>query len=71
MRSSTSDRPVLRFFGMIADKMYRVCVERNDQTFAMAAITELNRTFNHFLFARYTTDVIFQQINRPVGRMQE
>ena len=47
-----------------------VC-RKNDDTFPMMALMERGRTFRHFAFARYATDVIFQQSNRPVGTMRE
>ena len=47
-----------------------VC-RKNDDTFPIMALVERERTFGHFAFARYTTYVIFQQSNRPVGTMQE
>ena len=37
----------------------------------MAALIERGRTFTPFVFARYATDVIFEQSNGPVGTMQE
>ena len=37
----------------------------------MAAWMARGRNFKHFVSARYATDIIFQTIDRPVGKMQE
>ena len=37
----------------------------------MAKLVEEERTFRNFPYARYATDVTFQQANRPSGNIAE
>lgn len=51
MRGPAFERLVLRFLGIVADEIYRLYVERNDQSFTIAALMERSRTLKHFMFA--------------------
>lgn len=68
---STLERQVTRFLHNISEYIYEKFVKRAEEHWTMRKIRTDARAFAHFDYARYATDVTFQQSNRPSGNMTE
>lgn len=71
IQTTTFQRMIWKYVETVGPEAYRSLVECKDDYFTMNRLRRKQCQFNHFGEARYATDVIFQQSNRPMGRMQE
>lgn len=60
-----------KYVQMIAEKMYELSVQKLGNRYPMCKLIEKNRLFTSYKYARYATDVTFQQSFRPRGSLQE
>ena len=60
---STFERMILRFCSILSPALYDKCVRRTEQTEAYCSLNQKDLTFRYHPYARYATDVCFQQSN--------
>lgn len=70
-KGPTFERMVLRYVNHIVDYFYRVHVEKCEAKMGMKKLVAVQSTFSTFKYARYATDVTFQQSHRPGGSVQD
>ena len=71
LTSSSFERLVTRFMDVIWEYMYEKFCLKNCKQYDMAVLIQDGTVFSAVPCAKYATDVIFQQANRPSGTMQE
>lgn len=71
MKGSSFERMVMKFNDNTSNIFYHTFVEKEKTTLSMAQIVENEKKISTFKYARYATDVIFQQHLRPRGRLEE
>ena len=69
--TATFERTVMTMLNTICDYVYARFVKRKLQKYDLQTLNDSGKVFCHFTEARYSTDVTFQQANRPIGNMQE
>lgn len=71
LKGPSFERMMTKFIDLLYESLYEALVKRNDSLFNFGELAQEGKNFRHFPFARYITDVTFQQANRPSGNMQE
>ena len=71
MKGPTFERLVMRLVNCLSKHAYKTLVLAVGDDCDMDGMLQKNKFFRHFKFARYATDVTFQQSNRPSGNLQE
>ena len=71
IKGPTFEMLMMRFVNLVSLELYEVLVLEKAERWTMARLVEEKRTFCNFQYARYATDVTFQQANRPSGNVAE
>lgn len=71
VKGPTFERLITQFISMISAFVYEKYVLDVNKTWCMKDMTEIGKGFSNYKFARYATDVTFQQSNRPCGNIDE
>lgn len=61
------ERHIMEFINLIIRLIYNYVVANVKIKYNMEKLNEMKRTFDYFSYARYATDVTFQQSFRPCG----
>lgn len=71
LKAPTFQRMITRFVYCAGPIIYDMYVKDHARTYTMEKLREDNVSFSNYPEARYATDVIFQQSNRPSGTLSE
>ncbi|RLN97163.1 hypothetical protein BBJ28_00019456 [Nothophytophthora sp. Chile5] len=69
--SMSPPKMVRKFLGVLSPFLYETYVECADDSWPMGKLVRSGNTFRNFPYARYATDVTFQQANKPGSNMNE
>lgn len=70
-KGPTFEKFIDNFANLISDEVYRTCVVDLGKKYRMVDLQEKQTLFSAYPYARYATDVTFQQAYRPSGSLQE
>ena len=71
VKGPTFERMIVKYVNIVSEYLYNYLVETEARRFSLSDIEEKGKGFHHYPFAKYATDVTFQQSNRPLGNHQE
>ena len=71
MKGPTFERPIMKFILIPSEFVYEAFLKNGVVDWSMAAMLARDWKFKNFRFARYATDVTFQQEFRPSGSVQK
>lgn len=67
IKGSTFEKLIIGHIKVLSQPLFELMVTDTEENMSMNYVANKNRLFKEFPFARYTTDVAFQQSNRPMG----
>ena len=70
-KGANFERLIVRFIKNAAPLFYEKFVIHNEKAYTMSRLSKNKNLFNNHPYARYATDVCFQQSYRPSGSMME
>ncbi|ETM35522.1 hypothetical protein L914_17597, partial [Phytophthora nicotianae] len=68
---SSFQKMIRRFMDAVSPFLYGAFVESINDKWTLGKIVRSGHAFQNFPYARYATDVAFQQANKPAGNMNE
>ena len=71
VKGLTFERMIVNCVNIVSEYLYNYLVETEARRFSLSDIEEKGKGFYHYPFAKYATDVTFQQSNRSLGNHQE
>lgn len=71
VKAPNFEKPITNFLNIISPHLYDRLVVYAAKRWTISRMMKDGSVLSNFKFARYTTDVTFQQSNRPSGNMEE